>query len=143
MSCIPRFTKQLRTQGFRITPQRMAILQVLHDGGHLTPSQVYERASQVLPGLTEATVYRTLEFMAQNNLALAAHVGSGKRVYELAGHDHHHLICRDCGKAMQIDHKLLQKLYTQLEADSGYRLTTSHLTIFGLCPRCQKTNRLP
>lgn len=143
MSCIPRFTKQLRTQGFRITPQRMAILQVLHDGGHLTPSQVYERASQVLPGLTEATVYRTLEFMAQNNLALAAHVGSGKMVYELAGHDHHHLICRDCGKAMQIDHKLLQKLYMQLEADSGYRLTTSHLTIFGLCPRCQKINRLP
>jgi len=144
MTCGLKYTNQLHSRGFRMTPQRLAIIHILHEsGGHLSPSQIYERTRQTIPGLTEATVYRTLVFLAQNDLVYPAHIGNGKLVYEMAGHDHHHLICRGCGKAMQIDHKLLQKLYIQLEADSGYRLTTSHLTIFGLCPRCQKTNRLP
>ncbi len=139
MNSIDSLSTMLRKQGFRMTPQRLAILKVLSDAGrHLSPSDVYASASKNIPGLTEATVYRTLEFLARQDVVLAAHIGNGKMVYEMAECDHHHLICRACGNTLQIDHALLQKLYEQLEGASGYRLTTSHLTFFGLCPDCKE-----
>jgi Fur family ferric uptake transcriptional regulator len=73
----------LREQGYRLTPQRLAILHILRAcGEHLTPAEIIARAQQELPGVTEATVYRTLGFLAEHELALAAHVGSGQLVYE-------------------------------------------------------------
>lgn len=138
MSCTEEISTQIRSRGFRLTPQRLIILQVLqHSGGHLTPAEVYERAAQNMPGLTETTVYRTLEFLSQNGFALAAHIGSGKLVYQVAGHDHHHVICQNCAVDVEIPHEQLAALYTQIEQSTGYRLTTSHLTFFGLCAHCQ------
>ncbi len=139
MSCAEEYTPKLHALGYRMTPQRLAILHVLHHfGKHLTPAQIYEKASKELEGLTEPTVYRTLEFLAENGLARSAHMGNGHLAYEIAGHEHHHLKCRNCGKETEVQHSLLEKLYRQLEIVSGYRLTDSHITFFGLCPDCQK-----
>ncbi len=138
MSCVNEFAPQLRSRGFRATPQRMVILHVLrHAGGHLTPTQVFEQARLEMPGLTEPTIYRTLEFLAASGFVLAAHMGSGKMVYELAETRHHHLICRHCGASTEIAHDPLETLYHQLESTTGYRLDSSHVTLFGLCPACQ------
>jgi Fur family ferric uptake transcriptional regulator len=139
MSVAVDFVPQLRSRGYRMTPQRMAILHVLQLAGrHLSPSEVYVRAHDELPNLTEPTVYRTLEFLAENGLVRPAHMGNGHLVYEIARHEHHHLKCRNCGREMEVQHALLAKLYRQLENASGYRLTDSHITFFGLCPDCQK-----
>lgn len=139
MSCAEIYSPELRSRGYRMTPQRLAILHVLnHSGKHLSPSEVYAKAQKQLPSLTEPTVYRTLEFLAENNLARPAHMGNGHLVYEIARHEHHHLKCRDCGSETEVEHALLEKLYKQLESASGYQLTDSHVTFFGLCPDCQK-----
>lgn len=138
MSCTKQISDQIRARGFRLTPQRLIILQVLrHSGQHLTPAEVYAIARQSLPSLTETTVYRTLEFLSENSMALAAHVGSGKLIYQFSEHDHHHVICQKCGGEMEVGHAELADLYTKIEANTGYRLTTSHLTFFGLCPNCR------
>jgi Fur family transcriptional regulator, ferric uptake regulator len=139
MTCTQHLAENLRAHGYRITPQRTAILAYLHDTpGHFSPAQVFEHIRQTNPGVTEATVYRTLEFLAVNNLVAPALNSSGHLVYEMAGHAHHHLVCRSCGASMEVDHALLLKLYRQLEKESGYQLNTSHLTFFGLCPGCQE-----
>ena len=131
----------LRAQGRRLTPQRLAILQVLEEhGGHLTPSEIFERASARLPGLTETTVYRTLDFLAENGLALAAHIGDGRMVYEFAGRNHHHLICRECGYTVEIEGALLEQLYAQFKEQTGFRIDCCHVTFFGLCAGCDQTN---
>ena len=138
MSCASLYIPELHARGFRMTPQRMAILHVLHHSGqHLSPAEVYAQARREVPGLTEPTVYRTLEFLAENGLAHPAHVGNGHLVYEISAKDHHHLICRSCGKEAEVEHARLEKLYRDLEAASGYRLTDSHVTFFGLCPDCR------
>jgi len=129
---------KLRDQGYRMTPQRLAILRILHQAGrHLTPVEVCQQAEQEMPGLTEATVYRTLNFLTEQGLALAAHVGNGQLVYEIAGHDHHHLICRACGQEMEIEHELLSDLYVLFKKHTGYHIDSIHTTFFGLCPACQ------
>jgi len=138
MTCAINYAPQLRAQGLRMTPQRMAILHALiHSGGHLSPTQVYDSARKEFPSLTEPTVYRTLEYLAEKKILLAAHVGNGKIVYELAENQHHHLICHKCGGTVEVDHAPLERLYRQLESSTGYKLDSSHLTFFGLCPKCQ------
>lgn len=127
----------LRSQGYRLTPQRLAILEVLRSAnGHLTPSKIYQQVVSDLPGLTEATVYRTLNFLAEKGLVLVAHLGRGQLVYEIAEHDHHHLICKECGDMKEIDHLEIKTLYDQFLEDTGYQINTIHTTFFGLCPDC-------
>ena len=139
MSCAPQIAQELRARGLRLTSQRLAILSVLrHSGKHLTPREVYEQARESVPGLMETTVYRTLEFLVENQFALAAHVGSGKLVYQAAGSDHHHVICRVCGSEVELPHNQLKELYAQIEQSTGYHLTTSHLVFSGLCAGCQQ-----
>jgi len=129
----------LRERGYRLTPQRLAIMQILEkDGGHLSPVEIYERAVTQIPGITEATVYRTLDFLGRNGLALVAHVGDGRLVYEIAGHNHHHLICHGCGMTVEIEHLLLEALYTQIGEQTGFTIDHWHVTFFGLCRDCAK-----
>ena len=138
MSCTSEYAPQLRSRGYRMTSQRMAILHALrHAGTHLSPREVYRQAKQELPGLTEPTVYRTLEFLAENGLARPSQTGNGHFVYEIAGNDHHHIVCRICGDEMQVEHTLLEQLYQKLESTSGYVRIDSHMTFFGVCPGCQ------
>jgi Fe2+ or Zn2+ uptake regulation protein len=71
-------------------------------------------------------------------LVLVAHVGHGQLVYEIADHDHHHLICRVCGQEQEVDHLELKTLYKGFLDRTGYQIDTIHATFFGLCPDCQK-----
>jgi len=139
MSCASDYAPQLRARGFRMTPQRMAILHVLHhEGTHLSPADVYRKARKEMPGLTEPTVYRTLEFLAENGLVHPSQSSNGHLTYEIAGEDHHHMVCRICGSEIEVEHTLLESLYRKLETASGYRSIDSHVTFFGVCPKCQK-----
>jgi Fe2+ or Zn2+ uptake regulation protein len=123
-----------------MTSQRMAILHVLHHAGtHLSPSEVYKQARHELPGLTEPTVYRTLDFLTENGLVRSSHSGSRHATYQIAGDDHHHVVCRVCGSEIEVEHQLLESLYQKLESASGYVRIDSHITFFGVCPECQRS----
>ncbi len=138
MSCEANLAQELRELGYRVTPQRRVILHILrHANNHLTPSEVFALAQESLPGLTETTVYRTLEFLAQIGLAQAAFGSSGKRAYEISDHDHHHLVCRACGYEIEIPHAQLVGLYAELEENTSFKLAQNHIALFGLCPGCQ------
>ena len=141
MSCGSEFAPELRSRGYRVTAQRMAVLHVLrHSQSHLSPAEVYQRARRKVPGLTETTVYRTLDFLSRNGLAWPLQLHKGHLVYELAGNRHHHLICRQCGDQLEVDQTFLQSMYQRLETASGYRLSDDHVTLFGICPACQTAN---
>jgi Fur family peroxide stress response transcriptional regulator len=117
----------------------MAILHVLRqEGTHLSPADVYKKASKDFPGLTEPTVYRTLEFLADNGVIRSSQGSKGHLTYEIAGDDHHHVVCRVCGSEMAVDHILLEDVYKKIESKSGYRRIDSHITFFGVCPKCQR-----
>ncbi len=139
MSCIPQLTRTLRARGYRMTPQRLSILQALHDGGHLSPTQIYERVHQT--GMTEATVYRTLEFLAGNGILSVADRGNGHLAYELSSEAHHHLICRNCGAQMAIEPAMLASAIRLMESKTGYQISAGHLTFFGLCQDCQSRSQ--
>ena len=129
---------QLRSEGYRFTPQRLTILRILQEAdGHLSPTQVYQRARDELPGLTDATVYRTLDFLKEQGLLWVGQTGGGNLVYEIAEQAHHHLICRKCGEMVAVKHDVIEALYERLQAMTDYSLDSRHLTFFGLCSDCQ------
>jgi len=134
--------KALRNRGYRLTPQRLAVLTILEEHhGHMTPAEIYSQATDRLPGITEATIYRALDFLSLHGLILVAHMGSGHLVYEASGHVHHHLICRDCGYTVEIEHEFLQELYNSFESKTGFQIDCAHVTFFGLCPGCKENER--
>lgn len=131
--------QKLQERGHRITPQRAAILRILEQSdAHLTPGEVYKRVKEILPEITEPTIYRTLAFLSDQGLLMVAHIGCGQLVYEPAGHPHHHLICKACNHSIKIDHAVLEPIYQQLQASTGFYVDSLHVTFFGLCPHCQK-----
>jgi Fur family ferric uptake transcriptional regulator len=136
LSCIAQHTQTLRARGYRMTPQRLSILQALHEGGHLSPGQIYERICKT--GMTETTVYRTLDFLAENGVVNPAQNDGGHLTYELAGHDHHHLVCRSCGAQLDVEPDLIRKAIAQLEHKTGYQINAGHITFYGLCPECRQ-----
>lgn len=139
MSCTAEYVPQLRSLGFRVTSQRLAILHVLlASGAHLLPGQVYERARRAAPGLSQPTVYRTLDFLAQHGMVQPALNAEKHVVYQISRHGHHHLLCSSCGANIEVEHEMVDEFYRTLEARTGYRLTASHLTLFGLCRACRK-----
>ncbi len=139
MSCASEYAPQLRTLGFRVTAQRMAILHVLrHSHGHLSPLQVYAEARTSAPALTRSTVYRTLSFLADNGIVWQTNGANGHVAYELAEGNHNHLVCRECGTQVQINRTALEGAYRQLEAISGFSVDHNHVSFSGLCPDCRR-----
>lgn len=142
MSCASEYASQLRSRGFRMTSQRMAILHLLHHAGtHLSPTEIYKRVRRELPGITEPTVYRTLDFLTENGLVQPSHSANGHFTYQIARDDHHHIVCRICSSELEVEHALLKNLYLTLETASGYRKIGSHLTFFGVCPDCASARK--
>ena len=140
MTCSLEYAPQLRSLGFRVTSQRMAILHVLrHASSHLSPKEVHLQARRAVPGLTVTTVYRTLESLGRAGLVWRAGRASGHLTYELAEGQHHHLICRNCGSEAPLHEASLQDAYRKLEDISGFAIDHEHISLSGLCPKCRGT----
>jgi Fe2+ or Zn2+ uptake regulation protein len=133
------YAPELRSRGFRVTSQRLAILQVLHDSaGHLPPTAVYALARRLAPGITATTVYRNLQVLKNTGLVWETSRPGGHLAYELAAAEHHHLVCRRCGAQVTFRQSTMAGIYRKLERASGYAIDHDHVSLSGLCPECRK-----
>jgi Fur family ferric uptake transcriptional regulator len=137
------YAARLREQGMRLTPQREMILDAIcAGGGHTTFDEIYARLHAKAPAITQATVYRALKTFCDLGLVVAADLGDGKTVYEIAGvMPHHHLVCRACGHVETIDQAALASLFAAFEHEQGFALDMNHLVLFGYCRYCRPTRK--
>ena len=133
------YTEMMRERGFRVTPQRQLILDVICKcGNHTTPEAIYKRVRVKFPSVNLATVYRSLDFLCEMRLVVATQIGR-KMYYEIAGESpHHHLVCRNCNKIEQIDHASMKSLFNKVEREQDFTVDMDHLTLFGLCAKCRR-----
>lgn len=96
--------ERLRAHGYRLTAQRRVVAEVLDgDNVHLTADEVHTRASAVLPEISRATVYSTLQqFAVLGELRELSLVGSAKRYDPNVSPVHHHLVCDRCGLVFDV-----------------------------------------
>lgn len=140
MSAHEGLIEQLREGGYRLTPQRSMILFAICDSpGHLSAEEVYERVRQQYPYVDISTIYRTLQLFKRLRLITETDLGDGAIRYELAvRRRHHHLVCRQCGGTISLEHDFLEPLRSSLHQRYGFDADIDHLAIFGLCASCQR-----
>ena len=130
----------LRQRGYKLTPQRRAVLNVIaHSHDHLTPAAIYERVQQKQPGIGLVTVYRTLGILTELGLVCEVHAGDSCQSYLMRrpSEHHHHLICSDCGTVSDFTDCDLSKLERRLSRQTGFDIEGHLLEFLGLCPDCQ------
>ena len=128
----------LKSKGYRVTPQRSMILDVLHHAEkHITPEEIHKQVSSRYPEVNKSTVYRTLELLKKLGLVDETDLGGNKLYYHHAEHGHHHhLICQKCGRAIEIDEEVFDPIKEALTQKYHFVPDIRHLAIFGHCVSC-------
>jgi len=134
-----RIVATLREAGHRITqPRRAVIRAVLDDDGFSSPPEIRERARQYYAGTGHVTVYRTLDLLSQFGFVRRIHTENGCHGHASVGSGHrHHLICRQCGNAVQFEGCDLSAFFSQVSEETGYLIEEHLLELVGLCPGCR------
>ncbi|HEY3314618.1 MAG TPA: Fur family transcriptional regulator [Bacillota bacterium] len=128
----------------RLTPQRLAVLEVLaaSHGQHLGADDVHARLRGDHPEIGLATVYRTLDLFEHLGLVHRVDLGAGRGQYELAAaeprHYHHHLICVQCGRIQEFGDDLLDKLEAEITRKADFTVVDHTLRVYGYCADCRK-----
>lgn len=130
----------LSALGYRLTPQRRLIWDVLHRSArHLTAEEIQSRMPAPLAGLNLPTIYRNLQLLRQLGQVRELQIGSGPTRFETLapGEEHHHLICRSCGTIENLSDPGLGKTLERLGQDGGFSPGLADLVIYRDCARCQ------
>ena len=139
-----KVSRILRRHGFKMTPQRRAILEVINASpDHLTPAEIYRAVTREVPGTGLVTIYRTLKILSDLGLICEVHVGGRGRNYLLRRplEHHHHLICSECGRVIDFTGCDLSGIEQRLSRETGFKMEAHLLEFLGRCPDCQQTLR--
>lgn len=140
MACGDELAIELRRKGYRVTPQRGVILEIIaHNHGHQSAQEVFTQASKSLPGLNITTVYRTLDMLHRAGMVDLLSTQADLVRFSLRDpqHPHYHLICRNCDEVFELAPTLIDELAAVLKRDHGFSLDGSHLTLAGVCHACE------
>ena len=131
----------LRENHFKLTPQRRAILKIIYQSkDHLTPADIYRKASMEYPGIGLVTTYRTIDVLSRLNLLCKVHSDESCQSYLLRRpmEHHHHLVCSVCGAVREFTDCDLNEIEHKLSVETGFTVNGHLLEFQGICPRCQK-----
>ena len=127
--------RRFRECGYKMTPQRRAILEALAGSlAHPTAEEIHEIVRQHMPDTSLATVYNTLRELVAIEEVFELAVGRGVRRYDISGWNHAHLVCLGCGKIKDARRDLSMEPLS--EHMNGFRPVRSAVTIFGYCQEC-------
>jgi Fur family ferric uptake transcriptional regulator len=130
----------LSEAGYRITPQRMMILDAIENSDqHISAEEIHAHVVAKYPNVNISTVYRTLELLKKLELVTETDLGGGRFRYHPAdkGH-HHHLVCQECGKTIDLEESELFPLKETLLREHQFIADLHHLAIMGRCIKCKK-----
>ncbi|MGE4410131.1 MAG: Fur family transcriptional regulator [Sphingobium sp.] len=121
-------------KGLRITEQRRVIAKVLSEAeDHPDVEKLYERSSAIDPGISIATVYRTVRLFEEAGILERHDFGDGRARYEAAPESHHdHLIDVETGNVIEFVDPELELLQKQIAEKLGFRLVDHRMELYGV-----------
>jgi Fur family peroxide stress response transcriptional regulator len=131
--------KQLRERGLKITPQRLAIIEVLVEQGDLHPGArlVYEEAKKKKRSLSLSTAYATLNELSRHGIIKTLQFDRMENRYDRNPKEHINLICETCKKIL--DYKVpIAVDQRKLAKKTGFSITDTRLEYYGYCKECRK-----
>jgi len=139
---IDRFFAAHRECGLAVTTQRRAVFEVIQDRtDHPTAEQLYRAVRAQLPQVSRMTVHRVLgTFVSLGLVAKTCHPGSAAR-FDPKLHQHHHLVCLNCGRIIDVEHPLLNRIRWPNVKAHKFQIQDYNIHFRGRCDRCRQKVR--
>lgn len=131
--------QRLKEAECRITPQRLAILEVLvQSDGHPSAEDIYRQLVKSYPTMSPATVYKTLALLKIKGEVLELEFSDLANRYDGKNpHPHPHVICTTCGLIVDQTFLGLEEITDRMMAETGFTISRHRLDFFGVCPSCR------
>ena len=128
----------LREHGLRVTRPRLAVLEVLTQGGHLEVDDIAQQVRERIESVSIQGIYDVLGALSRAGLARRIEpAGSPARFEARVGDNHHHIVCRGCGTIEDVDCEVNERPCLDPGTGHGFEVDEAEVTFWGLCPRCQ------
>jgi Fe2+ or Zn2+ uptake regulation protein len=132
----------LRQHGIQVTAQRLAVLRAVGGQPHVTADGVVEVVRAEIGAISRQSVYDALGVLvAKGLLRRIQPVGSPARFEDRVGDNHHHLICRICGRVVDVDCATGTAPCLTAADDMGYEIDEAEVAYWGRCPDCLAKSR--
>jgi Fe2+ or Zn2+ uptake regulation protein len=129
--------KLLREHGIQVTAQRLAVLRAVSKHPHSTADGIAEGVRADIGAISRQAVYDTLSMLVDRGLLRRIQpAGSPARYEGRVGDNHHHIICRRCGKTDDVDCAVGETPCLTAADDSGYQIDEAEVIFWGTCPEC-------
>lgn len=127
----------LRRHGLHVTAQRLAVLRALSERSHSTADDVYRAVRADIGAISRQAVYDALGALTDRGvLRRIQPAGSPARYENRVGDNHHHLICRTCGRMVDVDCAVGETPCLTAADDAGYEIDEAEVVYWGRCPAC-------
>ncbi len=132
-------TQLLRQQGFKVTPQRLAVMRAVSGRPHLTAEDLVEVVRADIGAISHRAVYDAVGVLADIGLLRRIQPsGSAARYEDRVGDNHHHLICRTCGRMVDVDCAVGARPCLTAADAAGYEIDEAEVIYWGHCPTCRQ-----
>ena len=132
----------LREHGLQVTAQRIAVLQAVSERPHCTADDVAEDVRAEIGTISRQAVYDALGILAETGLIRRIQPAGSSALYEdRVGDNHHHVICRVCGTAADVDCAVGETPCLSAADNSGFEIDEAEVIYWGTCPKCQKNRK--
>ena len=129
--------KILREHGLQVTAQRLAVLRAVSGRPHCTADDVAEDVRAEIGAISRQAVYDALGILAEKGLIRRIQPAGSPTLYEdRVGDNHPHVICRVCGKTVDVDCAVGETPCLTAADDSGYQIDEAEVIFWGTCPEC-------
>jgi Fur family ferric uptake transcriptional regulator len=135
----PAIVGAFEQAGYRLTsPRRALALLIAGRSGHFTAEELLEESRRRRLGLGRATIFRSLDVLAELGAVERLDLPSGDHAFVVCepAH-HHHIVCSSCGRSAGVADNGVDAVAVAIARESGYRVDSHRLELFGLCPACQ------
>lgn len=130
----------LRDRSLQVTAQRLAVLRAVHGWPHCSAENVTEAVRAEIGSISRQAVYDALGVLVERGLIRRIQPAGSAALYEFrTDEDHHHVVCRSCGKMVDVGASVNPAPSLKAAArESGYRVEEAEVIFTGTCPGCLK-----
>jgi Fur family transcriptional regulator, stress-responsive regulator len=133
----------LRQHGVQVTAQRLAVLRAVTDRPHSTADDVDKAARAEIGAISRQAVYDALGTLTDRGVVRRIQPAGSPARYETRVDDnHHHLVCRICGRVVDVDCAVGDTPCLTAADEAGYQVDEAEVIYWGRCPSCVATNRM-
>ena len=132
----------LRENGLQVTAQRVAVIKAVSSKPHSTAEQVMVEVRSAIGTVSKQAVYDALSTLSEKGLIRRIEPAGSPALYEdRVGDNHHHVICRTCGKTADVDCATGHTPCLTASNDAGFAIDEAEVIYWGTCPECQTAEK--